>query len=165
MESNLCRFSYMCIFFSSNWEHHRYSFIFFFHYVIFLIDKYSYISLLDEDIMTLIVILIFSIISHCLAESNYFYYLIINFTILLFLEWSVYVYTGKERFSGTDANVYIRLFNPKGESTSEAQLTHYNWMPDYNEIPFRNLFEVGARERFEIKTEYIGNVSKIHVRF
>jgi hypothetical protein len=85
--------------------------------------------------------------------------------ILLFLAWNVYVYTGNQRYAGTDSNVYIRLFNSEGDSTSEAQLTHYNWMPDNNDFPIRNLFEMGAKERFRIKTEYIGSVSKIEVRF
>jgi len=38
-------------------------------------------------------------------------------------------------------------------------------MPDNNDFPIRNLFEKGARERFRIRTEYIGSVSKIQVRF
>lgn len=115
--------------------------------------------------MTLILVLIFCIISYSLAEGNHFFFLIINFLILLFIVWTVYVYTGNERFAGTDTNVYIRLFNSEGESTSENQLTHYNWMPDNNDFPIRNLFEKGARERFRIRTEYIGSVSKIQVRF
>jgi len=116
--------------------------------------------------MTVIIILILCIISYCLAESDYFYCLIINFIILLlFLAWIVHVHTGTARYAGTDSNVYIRLFNSEGDSTSEAQLTHYNWMPDNNQFPIRNLFEAGAKERFQIRTEYIGFVSKIEVRF
>jgi len=38
-------------------------------------------------------------------------------------------------------------------------------MPDNKDFPIRNLFEMGAKERFRIKTEYIGSVSKIEVRF
>ena len=83
----------------------------------------------------------------------------------LFKVWNVYVYTGKERYAGTDSNVYIRLFNSEGESTSEYQLTHHNWMPDNNEFPVRNLFEIGAKERFLIRTEDIGSVAEIQVRF
>jgi hypothetical protein len=75
------------------------------------------------------------------------------------------VYTGNERFAGTDSSVYIRLFNSEGEGTSEAKLTHYNWIPNNDDFPVRNLFEMGARERFGIQTEYIGSVSKIQVRF
>jgi len=86
------------------------------------------------------------------------------FIVLLFIVWTVYVYTGNERFAGTDSNVYISLYNEEGESTSEAQLTHSNWLPEKNEFPVRNLFETGARERFQIRTEYIGSVSKIQVR-
>jgi hypothetical protein len=85
--------------------------------------------------------------------------------ILLFIVWTVYVYTGDQRFAGTDSNVYIRLFNSDGESTSESQLTHSNWMPDDKDFPIRNLFEMGARERFRLRTEYIGSVAKIQVRF
>ncbi|CAF0867269.1 unnamed protein product [Adineta steineri] len=90
-----------------------------------------------------IIIISIIIIPYCLAE-----------------DWSITVYTGTERFAGTDSNVYIRLFNSQGESTSEYQLTHNNWMPEH-EFPVRNLFERGARERFEIKTEDIKTVAKI----
>ncbi len=86
------------------------------------------------------------------------------FVILLFIVWTVYVHTGNERFAGTDSNVYIRLFNEEGDSTSEIQLTHYNWLPNNNDFPIRNLFETGAKERFRIQTEYIGSVAKIDVR-
>jgi len=92
-------------------------------------------------------LLILCIIPYCLGEA-----------------WTVYVYTGNERFAGTDSNVYIRLFNSEGESTSEVQLTHHNWIPENNDFPIRNLFEVGARERFNIRTEYIGSAAKIQIR-
>ncbi len=85
--------------------------------------------------------------------------------VWVFIVWIVYVYTGNERFAGTDSNVYIRLHNEDGESTSEMQLTHYNWLPEKNDFPVRNLFETGARERFRIRTEYIGSVAKIQVSY
>lgn len=85
--------------------------------------------------------------------------------ILLFIVWTVYLYTGTERFSGTDSNVYIRLINEKDESTSEVQLTHHNWLPDNKDFPIRNLFESGARERFHIETGDIGSLAKIKVRY
>ncbi|CAF2380146.1 unnamed protein product [Rotaria sp. Silwood2] len=78
--------------------------------------------------------------------------------------WNIYIYTGNERFAGTDSNIYIRLFNSKDESTGEYQLTHSNWIPDTNDFPLRNLFEMGAVERFRIRTEDIGSVAKIHIR-
>ena len=78
--------------------------------------------------------------------------------------WNVYVYTGTERFAGTDSNVYITLFNEVGDSTSEIQLTHYNWQPEDTDFPIRNLFETGARERFRIQTEVMRSVGKIQVR-
>lgn len=82
----------------------------------------------------------------------------------MFLVWYVDVYTGNERFAGTDSNVYITLFNEDGDSTSDIQLTHYNWQPDNADFPIRNLFETGARERFRIQTEAMGSVVKIQVR-
>ncbi|CAF0720297.1 unnamed protein product [Rotaria sordida] len=97
--------------------------------------------------MTQILILFPVIISYCLAEV-----------------WNIYVHTGNERFAGTDSNIYIRLFNAKDESTGEYQLTHSNWVPDSNDFPLRNLFEMGAHERFRIRTEDIGSVAKIHIR-
>ncbi|CAF0758647.1 unnamed protein product [Rotaria sp. Silwood1] len=78
--------------------------------------------------------------------------------------WNIHVYTGNERFAGTDSNIYIRLFNSKDESTGEYQLTHSNWVPDSNDFLLRNLFETGAQERFRIRTEDIGSVAKIHIR-
>ncbi|CAF3346071.1 unnamed protein product [Rotaria socialis] len=78
--------------------------------------------------------------------------------------WVIRVYTANEQYAGTDANVYIRLFNPKHESTGEYQLTHSNWQPEPHELPFRNLFEIGAVERFRIRTEDIGAVAKIEIR-
>ena len=79
------------------------------------------------------------------------------------LAWTIYVHTGKQRFGGTDSNVFIRLFNSRNEQTSEYQLSHYNWQPAGDEFPLRNLFEIGALDRFRIRTEDIGSVSKIHV--
>ncbi|CAF0979138.1 unnamed protein product [Rotaria magnacalcarata] len=78
--------------------------------------------------------------------------------------WIIHVHTANEQYAGTDANVYIRLFNPKHESTGEYQLTHSNWQPEPHELPFRNLFEIGAVERFRIRTEDIGAVAKIEIR-
>jgi hypothetical protein len=112
--------------------------------------------------MTLSFLLIILVLPYCLGEGNFACFFVI---ILLFIVWTVYVYTGDQRFAGTDSNVYIRLFNSDGESTSESQLTHSNWMPDDNDFPIRNLFEIGARERFRIRTEYMGSVAKIQVRF
>ena len=77
--------------------------------------------------------------------------------------WTVYVYTGDKRFAGTDSNVYIRLFNSRNESTSEYQLTHHNWIPERNAFPFRNLFEMNAKERFHIRTQDITSIAKIYV--
>jgi hypothetical protein len=82
---------------------------------------------------------------------------------ILFVVWNIDVHTGNERYAGTDSNVYIRLFNSEGESTREYQLTHSNWMPQNNEFPVRNLFEIGAHEQFRIRTEDIGPVDKIQV--
>lgn len=79
------------------------------------------------------------------------------------LAWTINVHTGKERFGGTDSNVFIRLFNSRNEQTSEYQLSHYNWQPSVDDFPLRNLFEIGALDRFRILTEDIGSVSKIHV--
>ena len=111
-----------------------------------------------------IILLLF--LPYCLAESNYLtsHRLFLLFYYLFFIVWIVHVYTGNERFAGTDSNVYIRLYNEEGDSTSEVQLTHYNWLPEKSDFPLRNLFEVGARERFRIQTEFIGEVSKIQVR-
>ena len=78
--------------------------------------------------------------------------------------WTVDVYTGNERFAGTDSNVYIRLLNAQDEETSEDQLTHSNLKFEPGEFPVRNLFEMGSRDRFVIETEDIGAVVKIHVR-
>ena len=118
--------------------------------------------------MTFILLVLLSILPYCLSESNNscvtFVFFLYGFMILLFLAWTVYVYTGTERFSGTDSNVYIRLFHGENEHTSEIQLTHYNWLPDTKDFPIRNLFETGARERFLIQTENIGSVTKIEVR-
>jgi hypothetical protein len=75
----------------------------------------------------------------------------------------VYVQTGKEKFSGTDSNVFIRLFDDKNQSTNEYQLTHYNWKPEADEFPIRNLFETNARDQFIIKTEDISMITKIYV--
>ncbi len=38
-------------------------------------------------------------------------------------------------------------------------------MPEKNAFPVRNLFEMGAREQFRIRTEDIQSVAKIQVRF
>lgn len=92
------------------------------------------------------------------------FYLKICFFVRL-LVWIIHVYTANEQFAGTDTNVYIRLFNSKDESTDEYQLTHANWLPQSHEIPIRNLFEMGAHERFSIRTEDIGSVAKIKVSF
>ena len=83
--------------------------------------------------------------------------------VFLSVVWNVYVYTGTKRFAGTDSNVYITLFNEEGDSTSDIQLTHYNWQPENADFPIRNLFEAGARERFRIQTESIRSVTKIQV--
>ena len=88
-----------------------------------------------------------------------------NLIFIYFLVWIIHVHTANEQYAGTDANVYIRLFNPKHESTGEYQLTHSNSEPGPNGFRFRNLFEMGAVERFRIRTEDIGAVAKIEVSY
>ncbi|UJR35600.1 hypothetical protein I4U23_028351 [Adineta vaga] len=97
--------------------------------------------------MTFTFLLTLCIIPHCLSES-----------------WTVSVYTGKRRFAGTDSNVYIRLTNAQGKDTKEYQLTHYNWIPEKNGFPLRNLFEMGAKDRFRIWTDDLKSISKILIR-
>jgi hypothetical protein len=115
--------------------------------------------------MTFIFLSIIFIIPCCFAESNFSLFCFMRDFIFVFKAWYVYVYTGNERFAGTDSNVYIRLSNSEGGNTNEYQLTHSNWMPEKNEFPVRNLFETGARERFLIQTDAIGDVASIQVRF
>lgn len=89
----------------------------------------------------------------------------INIFLCLFLEWIIHVYTGKERFSGTDSNIFIRLFNTKYGYTPEYKLTHENSIIPNNRIFLKNLFESGERDRFRIFTDQIGSVEKIYVRY
>lgn len=73
------------------------------------------------------------------------------------------MHTGRKRYAGTDSNVYIRLFDPRDVSSREYHLTHRNWIPENNAILIRNLFEMGAHDRFHIRTEGIKTVAKITV--
>ncbi|CAF2374033.1 unnamed protein product [Rotaria sp. Silwood2] len=79
-------------------------------------------------------------------------------------EWIIHVYTGNERFAGTDSNIFLRLFNSKYGYTSEYKLTHENWIVGNTIFPLRNLFEHGEHDRFRIFTDKLGFVEKVHVR-
>ncbi|CAF0866123.1 unnamed protein product [Adineta ricciae] len=91
--------------------------------------------------------LVFILLPSCLAES-----------------WTITVYTGRRRFAGTDSNVYISLINSKKTNSKEQQLTHYNWIPEKNVFPVRNLFEMGAKDRFRIWTGNLETIDKILIR-
>ncbi len=80
------------------------------------------------------------------------------------VEWTIHVYTGNERFAGTDSNVFIRLYNSEHGYSHEYELTHDNWIFGRYEFPLKNLFEYGAHDRFRIFTEKIATVKMIHVR-
>jgi hypothetical protein len=82
----------------------------------------------------------------------------------LSIEWTIHVYTGTERYAGTDSNIFLRLFNSKIGYTNEYELTHENWLIGNALFPFKNLFEHGAHDRFRIATEKFEFIEKIHVR-
>ena len=84
-------------------------------------------------------------------------------SLIYFQGWTITVYTGRRRFAGTDSNVYISLINSKKTNSKEQQLTHYNWIPEKNVFPIRNLFEMGAKDRFRIWTGNLGTIDKILV--
>ncbi|CAF1368122.1 unnamed protein product [Rotaria magnacalcarata] len=79
-------------------------------------------------------------------------------------EWIIHVYTGTERFSGTDSNIFLRLFNSKYGYTNEYKLTHENVLIGKNIFPLKNLFEYGEHDRFRIFTDELGSIEKILVR-
>ena len=80
------------------------------------------------------------------------------------IDWTIHVYTGTERFAGTDANVFIRMYNSIHGYTNEYELTHENWLIGDALFPFKNLFENGAHDRFQVSTGRFEYVEKIHVR-
>jgi hypothetical protein len=82
----------------------------------------------------------------------------------LSIEWTIHVYTGTERFAGTDSNIYIRLFNSEFGYTPEYELTHDNWIIGSNAFPLKNLFEYGEHDRFRISIEKFESIQKIYVR-
>ncbi|CAF2077878.1 unnamed protein product [Rotaria magnacalcarata] len=79
-------------------------------------------------------------------------------------EWIIHVYTGTESFSGTDSNIFLRLFNSKYGYTNEYKLTHENVLIGKNIFPLKNLFEYGEHNRFRIFTDELGSIEKILVR-
>jgi hypothetical protein len=83
----------------------------------------------------------------------------------LSVEWTIHVYTGTERFAGTDSNIFIRLFNSKFGYTAEYELSSENWIIGDKLFPLKNLFESGGHDRFRIVTEKFEFVEKIHVRY
>ncbi len=82
----------------------------------------------------------------------------------LSIEWTIHVYTGTERFAGTDSSIFIRLFNSKFGYTREYELTNENWIIGDKLFPLKNLFEYGGHDRFRINVGKLGFVEKIHVR-
>ncbi|CAF3341956.1 unnamed protein product [Rotaria socialis] len=79
-------------------------------------------------------------------------------------EWIIHVYTGTERFSGTDSNIFLRLFISKYGYTNEYKLTHENVLAGKNIFPLKNLFEYGEHDRFRIFTDELESIEKILVR-
>jgi hypothetical protein len=112
--------------------------------------------------MIIRLILIFFIIriSRCEGRS-----ILISLYLICYLsiEWTIHVYTGTERFAGTDSNVYIRLFNLKNNFTSEYELTHENWIIGNDVFPLKNLFEYGEHDRFRISIAKFESIKTIHV--
>jgi hypothetical protein len=112
----------------------------------------------------MILIFILFIIPYSLCEGRSFFFFSYSLVFCLSIEWTIHVHTGNERFSGTDSNVFIRLFTSKRDRTDEYQLTHENWIIGNTDFPIRNLFETGAHDRFRIVTKDIGFIEKIQVR-
>jgi hypothetical protein len=82
----------------------------------------------------------------------------------LSIEWTIHVYTGTERFAGTDSSIFIRLFNSEHGYTPEHELTHENWVIGDKTFPLKNLFESGEHDKFRINTEKLRYVEKLYVR-
>lgn len=68
-----------------------------------------------------------------------------------------------ERFAGTDAGVFIKMFNTIHGYTDEYELTHENWLIGNALFPFKNLFESGEHDRFRVSTSSFEFVERIHV--
>ena len=102
-------------------------------------------------------------ISYSLNEGRSFIFLLCLVSYLS-IDWTIHVYTGTERFAGTDSTIFIRMYNSIHGYTHEYELTHENWLYGSALFQFKDLFEKGGHDRFRISTEKFGLVEKIHVR-
>lgn len=67
--------------------------------------------------------------------------------------YEIKIITGKRRFSGTDANVYIKLYGDRGESTELIKLDN----PNIDD------FEVGSVDVYKVECASIGRIDKIYI--
>ena len=78
--------------------------------------------------------------------------IILKCFFFLIKEYEVMVVTGKKRFAGTDAKVYITIYGSEG-STNKILL----------EKPNENPFEREKTDKFNIKIRDVGEIKKIRL--
>ena len=69
--------------------------------------------------------------------------------------YEITVYTGDKRGAGTDAQVYITLFGNQGKQTKKIQLK--------DSSTNKNPFESKQSDKFTVKSDYIGELTKLRI--
>jgi len=69
------------------------------------------------------------------------------------VEYIIHVKTGDKKFAGTDANVTLVLFGPNGQKSNDITLDNF----------FRNDFESGQKDSFEVEAPNFPNVERIEL--
>ena len=72
----------------------------------------------------------------------------------LVTSYEIIVYTGDKRGAGTDSKVYITLFGNQGKQTQKIHLKDSN---------NKNPFESKQTDRFSVKGDYIGELTKLRI--
>ena len=64
------------------------------------------------------------------------------------------MFTGDKKGAGTDSQVYITLFGNQGKQTEKIHLKDSN---------NKNPFERNQADKFTVKGDYIGELTKLHI--